>query len=295
MFRLAHVTDLHFQSLEGARPSDFLNKRLLGTANLMLNRRWKHRMDLLEALREDLCRRPHDHVAVTGDLANVSLAGEWAAAGRWLDRLGEAPERVTVIPGNHDAYIEEVVARGDFERLFSAYQTADLRDGGAPYPFVRLRDGVAVVAVSTCVATGDFGAWGRVGDAQLARLERLLTSADVAARTRVVLVHHPPVMHRPPETRNLRDREALVAVLARAGADLVLHGHDHRDERFAIAGPGGAAIPVVGAGSGSYAGAPERRARYNIYEIDGRSITLATFAHDESSGAFGEVMRERLA
>ena len=67
------------------------------------------------------------------------------------------------------------------------------------------------------------------------------------------------------EYRNLKDRAALAAVLARVGADLVLHGHDHADERATLEGPGGAKIPVVGAGSASYAGAPDRRSRYNIY------------------------------
>ena len=90
---------------------------------------------------------------------------------------------------------------------------------------------MALIAVNTCVPTGDFGAWGEIGAAQLARLESLLGSPAVAERTRVLLLHHPPVLHRPPESRNLRDRAAFAEVLARAGADLVIHGHDHRDER----------------------------------------------------------------
>jgi hypothetical protein len=76
---------------------------------------------------------------------------------------------------------------------------------------------------------------------------------------------------------------------------LVLHGHDHRDERVSLRGPGGASIPVVGVGSASYTGKPAHRARYNVYEIDGRAITAVTFAHDENTGRFGEVRREALA
>jgi 3',5'-cyclic AMP phosphodiesterase CpdA len=112
-----------------------------------------------------------------------------------------------------------------------------------------------------------------------------------------VLLHHPPVVHRPPEHRNLRDREALQAVLGRAGAGLVLHGHDHRDERAWLRGPGAAPIPVVGAGSASYAGGPERRSRYNVYELDPDGAappTAVTYAHDEAAGAYREVRREPL-
>ena len=136
---------------------------------------------------------------------------------------------------------------------------------------------------------------GADGPGQLARLEALLTAPELSGRVRVVLLHHPPVMLRPPETRNLRDRAALGEVLRRAGADLVLHGHDHRDERASLEGPDGARIPVVGAGSASYAGSAERRSRYNVYEISGRQITAITYAHDEASDRFGEVKREALA
>ena len=78
-------------------------------------------------------------------------------------------------------------------------------------------------------------------------------------KTRVVLIHHPPVRHKHGEKRNLRDRAALAAVLARAGAELVLHGHDHEDQRAELPGPGGGAIPIIGGGSASYTGGAERR------------------------------------
>ncbi len=300
MFRLAHVTDPHFRSFTGARLKDFFNKRAVGTLNLLVNRRRKHRMELLAALGEDLRARTVDHLALTGDLSNVSLLSEFEAARRWIEALGAGPADVTVIPGNHDAYIEEVTASGVFERLFGGYQRGDDSDSGGsggrgePYPFVRLRGDVAIVGVNTCVATHDLGAWGLVGPAQLGRLEALLSRPEIQQRVRVVLIHHPPVVHRPPESRNLRDRDALVALLARTGAELVLHGHDHRDLRVTLAGPGGTPIPVVGAGSASYAGRPERRSRYNIYEIDGRGITALTYAHDETTGRYLEAGREVL-
>jgi 3',5'-cyclic AMP phosphodiesterase CpdA len=299
VFRLGHVTDPHFRGFGGARLGDFAGKRAIGTLNLMLVRRRKHRTDLLEVLREDLRAQAVDHLALTGDLANVSLEGEWRQALRWLEAYGAPPDRVTVIPGNHDAYVADVAASGVFERLFGAYQTPD--DGasggadGAHYPFVRVRGDVALVAVSSAVPTGDLGAWGEVGGAQLARLEAALRAPALAGKTRVVLIHHPPVMQKGVEGRNLRDRAALVATLARAGAELLIHGHDHRDERATLPGPGGASIPVVGAGSASYNGGPDRRARYNIYEIAAGHITRVTRAHDEVSDSFREVAREELA
>jgi len=287
MFRLAHVTDPHFRGFAGARPGDFLGKRILGTLNIALFRRRKHRMELLEDLGRDLRARPYDHLALTGDLGNVSLEGEWQAARAWIEACA-APDRVTVIPGNHDTYVASAVKAGTFERVFAPYQTPDL-PRAEPYPFVRFRDGVALVAVNSCVPTGDFGAWGRIGAEQLDRLAILLAAPEVARRVRVVLIHHPPVRQKRGEDHNLQDRAALVELLSRTGADLVLHGHDHRDERATLEGPQGTKIPVVGAGSASYA----RAARYNVYEIEGRKITRVTYAHD-GSGAFREFEREPL-
>ena len=86
MFRLAHVTDLHVRNFAGARVRDFFGKRAIGSLNLALVRRRKHRMELLAALGEDLRARPHDHLVVSGDLGNVSLLSEWRAARNWIWR-----------------------------------------------------------------------------------------------------------------------------------------------------------------------------------------------------------------
>jgi 3',5'-cyclic AMP phosphodiesterase CpdA len=294
MFRLAHVTDLHVRNFAGARLRDFLGKRAIGALNLALVRRRKHRMELLAALGEDLRARPHDHLVVSGDLGNVSLLSEWREAKSWIERTGDSVETTTVIPGNHDAYVRDVVVSGVFEQLFAAYQRADVRLEADTYPFARLRGEVALVCANTCVPTGDLGAWGRVGEAQLRRVEALLAAPEIRARFRVLVIHHPPVMHRPPENRNLRDRAKLAEVLARVGADLVVHGHDHRDEFAELPGPDGRRIPVVGTGSASYAGAADRCSRYNIYEIDGPRVDAITYAHDGATGSFREVRRRRI-
>lgn len=296
MFRLAHVTDPHFRSFEGARLSEFLNKRAVGALNIVVNRRRKHKMELLEALGEDLRAQRPDHVALTGDLSNVALEGEWREALRWIDATGVGPQTMTVIPGNHDAYVADVVERRAFEGLFAAYQSSDLppTEPAASYPFVRFRGPLALVAINSCVATGDLGAWGAVGEAQLARIEATLRGPSLAGKTRVVLLHHPPVKLKGGEDRNLKDRDAFASMLARAGAELVLHGHDHRDETATLSGPDGRPIPVVGAGSASYAGSAEKRARYNVYEFDGGRVTRTTRAHDEARDAFVEVRREPL-
>jgi 3',5'-cyclic AMP phosphodiesterase CpdA len=294
MFRLVQVSDLHFQCLRLDSLRQLLGKRMIGAINLLVRRRFKHRMALLQALLEDLRGRSFDHLALTGDLCNIALESEWQAALRWILATGLAPEQITVIPGNHDAYVPEVVKDGSFERLFAAYQTAELRAGEASYPFVRLRGEVALVCVSTAVPTGDLGAWGRVGEAQFGRLETLLVAPEVKARRRIVLIHHPPLINRLGEDLNLRDREVLQALLRRTGADLVLHGHDHRDFWKELPGPDGSRIPVVGVGSASYSGGPKKRSRYRIFEVDASSIVAVTYVHDPTTNKYVEHDRRTL-
>ena len=105
----------------------------------------------------------------------------------------------------------------------------------------------------------------------------------------MLLIHHPPVRNRWSVLRGLRDRGALGKILRRVGCELVLHGHEHRDLRAELPGPGGP-IPVIGVGSGTYTDPrPERRARYNIYTIDPerrRLVAIERRVHDVGAGAF---------
>ena len=78
--KLAHFSDVHALSLDGARPWQFLNKRVAGYLNLRLNRREKHPVALFRAIVDDLNARPVDHVVVTGDLTNLSLRPEFELA-----------------------------------------------------------------------------------------------------------------------------------------------------------------------------------------------------------------------
>src|SRR5262249_2344429 len=94
--RIAHITDLHWFSLEGVRPGDFLNKRWLGGLNLALRRRNKHSEGLLEAAVDAINRAGYEHVVVTGDLTNLSLDGEFRRAHALLARLSGGRERVTI-------------------------------------------------------------------------------------------------------------------------------------------------------------------------------------------------------
>lgn len=286
--RIAHVSDLHLLSLDGTRLLQFLNKRWTGGINLALNRGRHYQAEVFAALVDDLNQKSVDHVVCTGDVTNLSFESEFAFALEQFRRfrLGEAD--VTVIPGNHDTYVAEMT--GAFERVFGAHCGAD--PAWAPrdelrWPLLRVRGDVALFGLSTSQATPWFMAHGQVGAAQLARLEALLTQPALREKIRVVLLHHPPAGRRARRFgRGLRDHEALAALLARTGCDLVLHGHEHLDVRETLPGPGGQIVPVNGITSGSYeVDHPERRARYRVYTL-GRGGVVAEETYGLVGGRF---------
>jgi 3',5'-cyclic AMP phosphodiesterase CpdA len=279
---LAHVSDVHLSPPPGVGLRHFNLKRGLGYINWQRQRRHTHQRAALDLVVADMLAHKPDHIAVTGDLINLGLPVEYAAATAWLHDLGTA-QHVTVVPGNHDIYTS---LRGDVGvARWADYMRAD--DWGAKFavkppaqfPFVRRVGPIALIGLNSAVETPPFVAAGEVGAPQLAALDALLPQLEAEGLIRVVLIHHPPLPGQAPPRRALRDAPALAHILAARGAELVLHGHNHRDSHtdFArICETGGASIPVIGVASGSIGRAHkgEPLGRYNllrITRIDGRA------------------------
>jgi 3',5'-cyclic AMP phosphodiesterase CpdA len=261
MFVLAHLSDLHLAS--PPRISDLAGKRGLGFVNWQRKRKFIHRPDVLDAITHDVKAQAPDHIAVTGDLVNLSLPAEYAQAKRWLQTLGDA-NHVTVIPGNHDAYVRS--AERSPAAFWSDYMHGD--DGLERFPFIRRRGNVALIALSTGVPTGPFMATGSLGEKQLAGLADALE--QTRGNFRVVLIHHPPRSPLRRFLRRLTDAPSFRDVLAEKGAELVLHGHDHRRSVIWLQGPDGKKIPAIGVPSASARArhGEEDAAGYHLFQID---------------------------
>ena len=126
MFLLAHLSDPHLGPLPTPPPLELLSKRGLGFLNWLRKRRAIHRPDVLARIVADLKSQSPNHTAVTGDLVNLSLSSEFAPARAWLETLG-APDTVTLVPGNHDAYVRAAAG-------FGARHWADYMRGDGGYP-----------------------------------------------------------------------------------------------------------------------------------------------------------------
>lgn len=268
MFRLAHISDLHLLSLEGVRWTQFLNKRWIGGLNLLSNRSRHYDANVFAQAVEDMNTQQIDHLFCTGDITNLAFESEFSFAQSLFNKLALGPDEVTILPGNHDAYVQE--GHGYFHDFFAANLTSDAPwPDGDVFPVVRRRGNVTLIGLSTCLATPWFRAWGEIGEKQLGRLRQVLEGEN--GQYCVVGIHHPPV-GKPAENRirGLRDHKRLQELTREFQVPLLIHGHEHRDIRENIGD-----TLVRGVQSGTYVGGkPGREARYRIYEIDSQAGTI---------------------
>jgi len=278
-FRLAHLSDPHVGPLGRVRLHQLIGKRATGYANWRRGRSRSHDMAVLERLVADLKAQGAGHIACTGDLCNIGLPSEWATARTFLEALGPS-DAVSFVPGNHDAYV-----RGSLEGLLDACgaYTGDDSGSSGRFPYLRRRGPLALVGLSSAIPTKPFVATGRLGAPQLAAAESLLRAlaTEPGRPFRVVMIHHPPQPGGAAPGRELKDAAAFTAMIARAGADLILHGHNHVTSSARIPGPDGRAVPVVGVPSASarvdgHGAIASRRASYILYEVtrDGNGYAI---------------------
>jgi 3',5'-cyclic AMP phosphodiesterase CpdA len=304
VFRLAHLSDLHLGPMPRVSPRALLNQRVLGYLSWQQRRYRVHRREVLDALVADLHEQAPDHVAITGDLVNISLPAEFVQAALWLRELGD-PAWITVIPGNHDAYVKVKwrEAWAHWSEYMSGDEPATSSKEDDVFPFLRRRGEVAVVGMSTAVATPPTFATGRLGRRQLKALggilERLDDGGGGGAACRVVLLHHPPVATMTDYRRRLVDGDEFAAALRRQRVDLVLCGHQHIFQLGALPSGDGSSVPVVGAPSASlHGGDRHHEGGYLLYDLaradDGWEVELELRRFDLSTSCFARVFKRRI-
>jgi 3',5'-cyclic AMP phosphodiesterase CpdA len=266
MFALAHLSDPHLAGWSVDHPAALANKRITGWLSWRLKRHRIHRARVLDLMVADMADQPVDHIAVTGDLVNISLPQEFEGAARWLRTLGPS-EKVTVIPGNHDAYVavgnDEGIGRWRDYMTDMDWERADAAPPTDSFPFVRRIGPLALIGVSSAVPTPPFFATGTLGSPQLAALREILAQLGAEGVFRIVLIHHPPLYEKHHPRKALTDAKQFRKTLKTAGAELVLHGHMH----IAALGHIGE-TPVIGVPSASALTWHHKdAAAYNIYRI----------------------------
>ena len=192
--RIAHLSDLHFGKTD---PNQ------------------------LNALAARMTADAVDHVIVTGDLTQQGRKHEFADAARWLRAL---PQRVTAIPGNHDAPMRNL-----YRRFTSPWSRYERITGFEAEPIVR-GEGYVFAGANSARRYRPSLDWS--GGAVTRRQVRRIADVFRAHPRDVKLVgfHHPV---RAVETA-ARAGSAVVAgadravdLLAAARVDVMMTGHVH--------------------------------------------------------------------
>lgn len=261
MIRVLHFSDVHVDLPLTSLPwTTWLGKRALGGVNHALRRRkyFVEAVDKLAALARFADEQRVDLALCTGDYTILGTAPELELAASAVEPLTRRPLGFATVPGNHDVYLGDSVKEARFEKHFLKYMRSDrpelATDG--PFPFVRLLgDDLAVIGVSSARPNPEpWRSSGRVPDAQLEGLTRLLADPSITERFVVVMTHYAPRLWngRPDSvTHGLDNADALLAAIATVPRGCLLHGHVHR--RYAVREPGVRPM-LLGAGSTTQAG-----------------------------------------
>ncbi len=270
--RIAHLSDLHIYAPDSMRVSEFFthglpNRRWLGGANFVLGRAGVHSVEVLRAAVAAVGDARADHCVVTGDLSNLAIDAEFAFVRSILSPLG-GPDRLSVVPGNHDYYTPEAVRAARFEKHYgdlvfgagtdNSGTPAVAPGAGAfawPYPAFKDFDGCRLILARTPAATPPGFSWGRLGEQQMAEINRLSVEAAGQGRYVVLAQHHH--LHDRGDVHELtgpfKDCAAELAMLMRSPVGVIIHGHDHAHRDWVVpSGHPSGRTRVICCGSSSY-------------------------------------------
>jgi len=258
--RILHISDLHFGRNVAPEPLDALAR-------------------LIEEVQPEL-------VIASGDLTHRGLPEQHDRAADFLRDL-ELP--VLAIPGNHDIPYS-------FPKRFTAPWTEFERRWETTEPVYRSE---AVWAVGLNSVRPWRHQSGRVRPKQVERAAELLAAAPEGA-LKVVTFHH-QMLGAPWRSRKkpVANRNAVLAGLVEAGADLILAGHIHQStiaerREFEISKPGGERAVVVSIAPGFGQPRPNRRGEargLHVYDIAERSLRALTYIWREDGWALTAVRR----
>lgn len=223
MTRVAHLSDLHLLEDNHDARRGAARRRLayisLGRAYEPRARRERAGSALTAARRSGA-----DHLVLTGDLTEDGIEAQFAILAELLGASGWAPQRVTLIPGNHDAY-----ASGDAWPQALSGPLAPYRATSTLGSPVRL-PGLTILPLSTSLAQHYTRSSGAFQVGALAGAATVAAESRRAGEALVLAMHHPPRRHPVLPLQwidGFRDHAAAKTLLGVHDHVHVLHGHTH--------------------------------------------------------------------
>jgi 3',5'-cyclic AMP phosphodiesterase CpdA len=168
-----------------------------------------------EALLRTLADLKPDLVLFTGDITQRARGWQFREAREFTRKL--KPASLIAVPGNHDIPLFNIFLRlfdpyRGFKRLFKDQLEKDFHHGDVLITGLNSTD-----------------RWRHIqGQFDLDRLQRRLSSSNVAAKVHIAAFHHPMDCLRPQDEKNLlRKSHETISIFDRHKVDLVVGGHIH--------------------------------------------------------------------
>ena len=261
MARLAHLSDLHF----GA-----------------------HDTKLVEAVARRMDEEKPDLIVISGDFTQRARTEQFKEACRFLDRLREAGHEVLGVPGNHDVPLYDVLRR--FLSPLTRYKRFVDDD---LCPFHQL-DTAAVLGINTARSLTFKD--GRINSEQVEHIRQSFarTPDDMP---RILVTHHPlfalPVGDSGEIGKAIGRQELALDVVADAGVDLLLAGHNHRASTHHAPDlvTRAASTLVVQAGTATSIRLRDEEQSFNLIEVAPDDVTVVVQGWDGSGYASQDAQR----
>jgi len=224
--RIAHLSDFHILEPD-VRRRDFRDRVRLGYLSFFRPLDAEARVKRALRAVARACERGFDHLVISGDLTEDGTAEQFEEVARVLLESRVDPSKVTLVPGNHDAY-SGVHA---FERALEGPLRPFARtSGSAPGQVIDLGE-VMLLPISTVIHQHWAWSFGNIDRERFEGLEKRAFDPGIVKRAVVVVQHHAPTPHRFAAMQwadGLRGYARLLALLSRVRKVQVLHGHLHR-------------------------------------------------------------------
>ena len=232
--RIAHITDTHIlepdHHARSGRHRFRVNFLSFGRAKDAENRRQR----LLDAIGHAVAAGA-GQIVMTGDMTEDGLPEQFEALAEVLAASGVDPERITLVPGNHDLYTDlhawDIAMSGPLAPWATTSRLGSLV----------VRQGVAILPISTCFKQHYVFAGGRLGSHNARRIASAARQAKELGCALVVGLHHPVFPH-PISVGTwwdgLRDHYVMSDLLREHPEAFVFHGHIHKKVTKAVT-PGG--------------------------------------------------------
>lgn len=244
--RIAHLSDVHLIAAYSSRRTYGLRSRAVrfGRTNDPTLRGKRLAIALRAAKNSGA-----DHLVVSGDLTELGDEAEYELFGEILADSGIDAGRITLIPGNHDAYTARDGWKRALEGPLAPWAEASARVGSAVH--VVDRGDAAFVPLDVTIHQSVVWSGGELRPDAAARIDRIARDPALVGRPVVLVIHHPPFPKHDNAAYKLVDSlkgsELVYELLARHRNLHLLHGHFHRAlDRDRIFGAPGVADDVDG-------------------------------------------------